>query len=175
MKKWILFLFVGLMGFSAHSQNDTLILARPELKELLMTIRQDSFQDTVDVKEKRQAIMAIQDVLKTKSSTGVVIVPRDYVLRYIERLSWEYEQMERYVSQKNKLLRISAQYYAKDPTLKMLNKENGSGVPEFYRLNDIKKKIRQELKYEATLNKKSYELKTEEARQAALNETIKQQ
>jgi hypothetical protein len=174
MKKWILFVFVGLLAFSAHSQNDTLTLARPELKELLQTIRQDAFQDTIDVKEKRQTIVAIQDILKSKASTGVLIVPRDYVLRYIERLTWDYEQMERYETQKNKLLRISAQYYAKDPTLKVLNKENGNGVPEFYRLNDVKKKIKQELKFEATQNKKSYDLKQEEARKAVLNEIVKE-
>lgn len=176
MKKWILFVFVLTVAIHgvATAQNDTLTLARPELKELLQVIRQDAVQDTVDVKEKRAAIIAIQDVLKTKAAASVVIVPRDYILKYIDRLTWDYEQMARYESVKNKLLRISAQYYAKDPTLAALDKKNGNGVPEFYRLNDVKKKIRQELKYEATLNKKSYDLKTEEAKAAIINETIKE-
>ena len=174
MKKWILFFgvfaFLGMQKVVA--QLDTLTLARPELKELLQTIKQDAVMDTASVKEKRDAISAIEGILKSTDKTGIVVVPRDYVLKYIERLTWDYQQMERYEDQKNKLLRITAQYYAKDKKLKALTKQNSNGVPEYYRFNELKDKLRKELKYEATLNKKTYELINEAAKKAVLNENI---
>lgn len=145
MKKLIVLFFFSLSICVA--QRDTLTIYKPEARELLMIVKQNTVFDTVNVQRKIRAIDNIQDALKLPSKQITVIVDREFVLDYLNRKVYDYGEYERFQKSRDSFLRVANSLYNRNKKLTMLSKES-LAEPKYYHLSLLRRKIIRDLKYE---------------------------
>jgi len=148
MKKLILLLFVVSVSISAFAQKDTLTLYKPEIREMLQIVKQNTVYDTVNVQRKRKSIDNLQAALAKTAKTATVIIDREYVLDYLDRKSHDYMEFERKLEERNSFLRVANGLYKKSPKLGMLKEENLEDSGRHYQLSYLRMSIVRDLKYE---------------------------
>jgi hypothetical protein len=147
MKKLIVFFVFFFSVVLCFSQRDTLTIYKPEARELLTIVKQNTVYDTVNVQRKIRTIDNIQEALKLKSKQITVIVEREFVLDFLNRKAYDYEEYERLQKGRDSFLRVANSLYNRNKKLTMLSEERLADS-KYYNLSQLRRKIIRDLKYE---------------------------
>ena len=167
MKKQILLLLftIGMIGSATAQKKGEIKLRLPEgdIVEILRTIKQDMVYDTLDVQARIDAVQscerAIKNIRGKAGDKANILIPEAYVVKWMERHSFEFEEHEMYRKGHDRFLRVAAEVQAQDTNLKLLKDD--------LRLQFVRKRLLRELK---TKDPKEYENEIKIYREDELDE-----
>lgn len=164
---------VPLMSFSQRPPDAvTMTLPRKDIRDILMTVRQSSVQDTVNVPARTEAIRSMVNVMRSSEQTGTITLPTEYVLTYLERQAYQLMEYERYAKERNKALRIISELQKADPRLISM-REDVSQPGRFFQIYELRKIALKEFRKEAAAVKKSYSVEKEEEDDKVIVDDVK--
>jgi len=139
MKKlFFLTLFIACTCFPSTAQFLKITLPREDVKQVLTVIKQDMVYDTLNTPERLAAVASCEKLMKTTKANGAIELPQEYLTKYLERISYNYEEHKRTEREHDRFLRVVNQLYKQDPTL--------SALKDDYNLERFRKRVLRDIK-----------------------------
>lgn len=142
MKK--LFFFLFFVNFILQAQPIKVTLPREDVKQILTVIKQDMVYDSVNTSERLSAVASCEKLLKTSKANGIIELPQEYLTKYLERISYIYEEFKRTEKEHDRFIRVCNQLNKQDALLSLF-KGN-------YQLERFRKRVLRDIKTTSQAN-----------------------
>lgn len=130
------------LSVSLSAQTVKMKLPQGDIISILQTIKQDMVYDTINTAERTSAVAscekALQRIAAKDGDKANIEVPQSYILKWMERSSYDFEEYERARHGHDRFLRVASQLYEADPKLSMLKND--------LRLEFVRRRLLRELK-----------------------------
>lgn len=134
----LLVCLLGYAGSDGFGQTVKVKLRVDDIADILLTIKQDMVYDVLNVESKEEAVRSCEKVLKRQNAnSGTIEVPEKYILTWIQRNSYAFDEYKRVKKQRNRLMRVAEQLYEQDAGLEILRRSNDSGYSDLRRMRKV--------------------------------------